>query len=86
MFALEIKFSKSSLNLQFVYFSAVFGLMLFSPLEYKRTKIGFSCYKLPCDYLLKNCTDESAKPRKLEIGRYSLLRSSALKCYRENWV
>lgn len=67
MFALKNKFSKFSLNLQFVYFYAVFGLMVFSPLEYKKTKID-SCYKLPYDYLLKNCTNESAKPRKVEIG------------------
>lgn len=51
----------------------MFGLILFSPLEYKKTKIDFLCYKLPYDYLLKNCTDESAEPRKLEIGRYLFL-------------
>ncbi|PKU45101.1 hypothetical protein llap_4587 [Limosa lapponica baueri] len=53
--------------------ATVFGLILFGPLEYKKTKIDFFCYKLPYDCLLKNCTDESAEPRKLEIGRYLFL-------------
>lgn len=81
----RLKFFKPSLNLQFVYFSAVFGLIPFSSLEYKLIEIDF-CYKLPYDYLLKNCTDESAVPRKLEIGRYLfLIESSAFECSRKNW-
>lgn len=63
----------------------MFGLIPFSSLEYKLIEIDF-CYKLPYDYLLKNCTDESAVPRKLEIGRYLfLIESSAFECSRKNW-
>lgn len=69
----RLKFSMPSLNLQFIYLSEVFGLILFGPLEYKKTKIDFFCYKLPYDYLLKNCTDESTEPRNLEIGKYLFL-------------